>query len=156
MANQAANRFVKQLIAAFSRYPTSKETAELYAGKLSIWRLTQNEWDDALDKIIKEHQEENLPQLAEIYRFLRNQTAAAHSARDLGWLHFESGGLSYGVRVKYDGGLWVNHDVAYTDEHGNRMSVQRNPGRSPQLPLGATNIVLTPDNMDYIHTDEGH
>lgn len=151
MANLAASRFVRQLVAAFSRFPTSRETVELYNGKLSSWHLTQSQWDDALDKIIAEHTEENLPQLAEIYRHLRNQSAAGKIGNDLGWLHFESGGHRYAVRVRYDQGVWVNAPLAYADQHGKRMDVQKHPGGIPQLPVGATNIVSSPDNIDYIH-----
>lgn len=151
MANNAAVRFVRQLIAAFSRFQISKETIELYTQKLSNWRLTQTEWDAALDKLIAGHQDESLPQLSEIYRYLKNEVSSSTVGKDLGFLYFTSEGYRYAVRVKYQNGKWVNAPCSLTDSHGKVVVLQKYPGDVPVLPVDAQDILIAPDNVDYIH-----
>ena len=148
MANQAAIRFVKQLFAAFSRFPVTNETRELYANKLSNWRLTQNEWDDALDKIIDSHKDENIPALSEIYGNLKNVTARRQSNSAGGLATFDLNGHAYGLRVQNDGGVWLIADVVSRDTHGVERHLQQNAGKpfGLHVPFGATNILVHPDN----------
>lgn len=136
MANQAAIRFVKQLCAAFSRFPIAQETKELYTQKLSSWRLTQAEWDKALDRLISDHADGSLPQLAEIYQHLKSQSAATASQNDFGWLCYDENGMRWAIRVKYIGGDWV------------QTAMHKHPGEKPEIPPGAVNVRLCPDVLE--------
>lgn len=152
MANASAVRFVKQLCAVYSRFRVEDATKEIYTQKLSNWRLTQQEWDAALDKLIAGHQDESLPQLSEIYRYLKNEVSSSTVGKDLGFLYFTSEGYRYAVRVKYQNGKWVNAPCSLTDSHGKVVVLQKYPGDTPVLPVDAHDIFIAPDNVDYIHS----
>ena len=148
MANAAAVRFVKQLCAAFSRFPVTNETRELYAQKLSNWHLAQNEWDTALDTIIESHKDENIPALSEIYGNLKGITARRQSNSAGGLATFDLNSHAYGLRVINDSGVWLIADVISRDAHGVEKHLQQNAGKPLGLhvPQGATNILVHPDN----------
>jgi hypothetical protein len=131
MQNQAANRFVKQLIAAYSRYPTSRETTELYYQKLSNWRLTQSEWDAALDKLLDQHTEENIPGLAEVTSALKSITTAKIQGGDYGFMYFNIKRNSFAVRLTHRDNVWV--------------SVRTGKFFNP--PSSATDILFVPDKQ---------
>jgi hypothetical protein len=149
MANAAAVKFIKQLVAAFSRYPTTQETKELYSQKLSKWHLTQEQWDQALDVLIS-HESDSLPPLKDIYIALKNAqyTGAQHNSMALGWLSFRVGCLDYVMRVISDGSVWLIAPMNYRDAHGQLVAIQQNVGQPAAMhtPEGATNILVTPDN----------
>jgi|WetSurMetagenome_2_1015567.scaffolds.fasta_scaffold74206_4 hypothetical protein len=150
MANQAAGKFVKQLIAAFSRFPTSKDTSELYYQKLSNWHLTQNEWDAALDRIIEVHTEENIPSLNAIYGFLKNAQAAIRTDTAGGLATWDMpNGYGYSLRVHNDQGVWIISDVVMRDSHGKEVHLQQHVGEpfGLRLPKGATNVIVSPDHL---------
>jgi len=145
VSNVAALRFVKQLIAAFSRFKPSEETKNLYGEKLSKWKLTQSQWDNALDRLIADRAEENLPSLGEIYPYLKNSQQQIEQT-NLGWMSFERNCRHYSVRVMCVKGEWLNAPMAYTDAHGQKISVQKFPGQKPILPADSENIIISPDN----------
>jgi hypothetical protein len=149
MTNQAANKFVKQLIAAFSRFPTSKETVQLYCDKLGKWRLTQDEWDKAFDLIIESQNNDNLPSLATIYEYLKH-AQVAHSettSDDLGWIYSNHKGSTKAIRVKNMQGVWVIVDLIYRDSHGKETHLQNHSGEDvgKWIPKDAENVICKPD-----------
>jgi hypothetical protein len=148
MANPAAVRFVKQLCAAFSRYPITAETRELYANKLSGWRLTQNEWDTAADRIIEVQTDDNLPSLSIIYGYLKNAKASQRDDTNGGLATFDLNGMAYGLRVRNDGGVWLIADVVMRDAHGKEVHLQKHVGEAFGLhvPKDAYNVMVSPDN----------
>lgn len=149
MANQLATRFVKQLIAAFSRFPTSKDTADLYILKLTNWQLRPNEWDLALDRLIEVHKEDHIPSLNMIYGYLKSAQAARADNRNGGLATFDMpNGYGYSLRVHNDGGVWIISDVITRDAAGTEKHLQKRHGEAlgVALPPGATNIMVHPDN----------
>jgi hypothetical protein len=129
MTNQAAVRFVKKVIAAFSKFPTGKDVADLYEEKLSKWQLTTAQWESALDYLIENHKDDGLPALNEIYGVLKIKKSAAVAPNNLGFMSFTSNGCSYAVRVRCDGSVWVSCKT----------------GRVVNLPNDASAVIVSPD-----------
>jgi len=155
MANATAARFLKQLIAAFSRFPVMESTKELYLQKLSSWRLTQAEWDIALDRIIetfrddKGNSAENLPPLQVIYTHLKNATYRAGSEGNGAWMTWEdSDGRRFAKRIKYVNLQWVNAESERTDAYGKKIVLQKNPGMLATAPDWAVNVRIHPDALE--------
>lgn len=152
MANESAVKFVKKLVAVFSKYPTAKETIQVYTEQLSKWHLTEAQWSDALSQIAeadrmdeKGNPDFSLPSLNEIYKYLRKQNKPKDNTDNLGWLHFELNNHKYAVRIMSVNGQWVNAPVSITDPFGNKISLQKYPGVAPIIPREATKVFYIPD-----------
>lgn len=132
----AAAKFVKQLVAAFSQWPIAKETVDLYIEKLAKWYLTREQWDAALDKIVTERQEGNLPTLAEIYSYLRNERQSALRPPDDGahiyFSDYEGRPYMLCSTMVNDHGIWV-----YPPGH-------KKAGQIFHPPEGSRNFVIVP------------
>jgi hypothetical protein len=150
MANQAAIKFVQQLIAAFHRFKTTDETKDLYTEKLSRWRMTQTRWDKALDEIIAKHEDDNLPSLNEIYGYLkRAEQSSTDSGSHLGWASFRLNDRDYSIRIQHNGTAWVISDLVGTDSQGRKIPQQANVGQPVvnHIPADATDFLITPEKM---------
>jgi hypothetical protein len=154
--NQSVIDFVKNLMAAYPKYPTSGDTIELYYNKLSKWNLTLVQWELALESILEHHKDEkgfpneNIPTLTEIYPYLRNSRNATAQS-NYGWLSFVSDNKQYSVRVQYVDGKWVNASMIHTDNHGKQIALQKYVGQIPVLPIDSTEIIYNADSPDSIH-----
>ena len=101
MANQGAARFYKRLcgIKSPNRKPP-ESTAIEYIERLSKWHLTQAEWDAALTLIEQDAAlREGLPQLAEIYTFLKRAEIKAGPTDGVIWQTFDRDGLHYARKI---------------------------------------------------------
>lgn len=150
MANQAAIKFVRQLWAAFCRYPISAETKELYGQKLSKWRLTQGQWDTALDRIIEGHESESLPSLSDLYAKLKEAQISENAGNgNMGWASFRLYDRDYSIRIWHDGHTWVISDLVYTDGQGRKTHMQTHVDQPVvnHIPADATDFLITPEKM---------
>lgn len=146
MANRAAIRFVRNLVAAFSRWKVSDETIQLYTEQLSNFDdLTEDQWTRALSRIVADRQEPDIPTLGVIYEYLKNQRTSAAQESDYGWLTFQHAGKDYGWRIKNVDGHWVFASMAWHRKNGERVEEQPNVGAPAQPPEGSTRIVYTAD-----------
>lgn len=156
MANAAAIKFVKLLTAAFNRYPISAETKELYSEKLSRWKLTKEQWDKALDRLIEFHQDESLPGLNEIYGHLKSASyESPASGRRMASAVFRLNGYDRLIRCvardRNDGSgriEWVIADLVGRDAHGHEVHLQAHVGEPVLnwIPEDATSFEIYPDN----------
>lgn len=147
MTNQAAIKFVKQLTAAFSTYPISEETKRIYIEKLVKWRMTQEQWDRALDDLIENTHDENLPQLKTIYAALKKTQHMNYHNRQFGNLYFmDKRNYSYCIRceIKREDGvtLWV-----YPPWHEKSGSTPNLPSESHDIRLIPDDIVIPPEEI---------
>jgi hypothetical protein len=130
MPNVAAVKFVKQLVAVYSRFKIDDTTKEIYTQKLSKWKLTQQEWDSALDLLVESHKDENLPALGTIYEFLKFAVSKRQEA-DYGFMYFDLNKYSYAVRLVRRDGVWVSAKT----------------GKFFDAPKGATKVLFVPDKQ---------
>lgn len=146
VTNNAAKRFSKLLMAAFSQYPIPIETRDMYERQLVKWKLSQEEWDRALNYLVENHVK--LPSINEVIDALKCQIAGSRAQNDnsLGWLYFDSGGYSYAVRVKADRGKWVSASLQKKGPNGEMIEFGKNIGLPPDLPADATNCRVFPDH----------
>lgn len=149
MANTAAIKFTKQLVAAFNRFPISAETKELYSSKLSRWKMTQPQWDTALDKLIEGHSE-NLPPLSEIYTALKNAqfTSQQSDSSANATVSFRHNGYEKVILCRNDSGVLVIRDVVIHDVHGAEKHLQAHVGDAVALhiPEAATDVLINYDH----------
>jgi hypothetical protein len=148
--NNAAKQFAKKLFAAFSRYPISADTKELYTDKLCKWKMTQPQWDASLDLLIEKHEDENLPGLAEVYKYLKQaEYSTTSKGDDRAWLTFDLEGYSRAMRCRNDQGIWVIADLVSHDVHGQEIHHHRHGGEpaAKYIPGNATNVMVSPDKL---------
>jgi hypothetical protein len=151
MSNQAAVKFVKQLVAAFCRYKVEEDTKKIYAEKISFFKLTQEQWDAALGHLMDTRQEEGLPLPSVIIEELqRQQTISTKNKTNLGWLTFRLKGHLHAVRIKSVDSQWLNATVSYKDQYGERHPLQTHPNEPYRLPIGAEEVKITADNPAQI------
>jgi len=147
--------FVNNLAGAFSKYPVSDDTKEIYLKKLTSWHLTVEQWDQVFDKLIDKAnpEERGMPELHEIYPILRAiKSNEAHY--DTGWYTFYLDGRRMAIRVINKDGEWVNAPVSVKDPHGNTIVLQKYPFKKPTLPLNAVKVMFTPDKPAKEDTED--
>ena len=139
MSNPHAAKFLKELFACFTQYKVNELTQKVYLEKLSRWKLSPREWDGALDRIVADVKlrEGALPQLSEIYPYLKGQSAATAGENDYGFMSFDLGKHRVSIRVKYSNGDWVSIKT----------------GSVPVIPIDAANVKINMDKVDGIHTE---
>jgi len=127
-----SDKFVDSLSASMGfRIPA--ETKALYAQKLSAWKLSEKQWTDAFNNLVKENVSGRMIPLGAIYAELEHQRGKNLDTSDMAWLYFRSKGYDYAIRLVNVDGYWVypaNHHLA---------------GKVPTLPLEAINIITIPD-----------
>jgi len=139
MKNTMANEFVKNLVAAFSRFPTSKDTSDLYCRKLAHWNLNQAQCDRAVDILISEEKGDNLPSLNDVYAALKTaQYTVISQGNDYGFMYFELQGKSYAVRLVRRDGIWISSKT----------------GKFFNPPTEAENVIFVPDRPDIIRPED--
>jgi hypothetical protein len=127
MANQGAARFYKRLVGVkCARFKPPEGSEFEYVERLSKWRLTQDEWNGALDLIAADAElGEGLPQLAVIYNFLKHAEVKAAPSAEIIWQTFDLDGLRYARKI--------------TD-----------PSLPPPLPHGAANgRICLPSHLEW-------
>jgi hypothetical protein len=127
MANIGAARFYKRLVGLkCNRWKPSEDTEREYVDRLSKWRLSQDEWAAALDLIAEDLMlGEGLPQLTEIYAYLKRSQVKRGPERGITWQTFDYGGIRYARKVS-------------------------DPAHPPELPAGASNARLhIPEQQQY-------
>lgn len=156
MANQAAIRFVKNLIAAFCQFKTTAETRDIYIEKLSKWYLSEDQWAKALSKIISESPNGNLlPQLGQIYPYLTAEhTEIQKIGENLGWMTFKLHDKPIAVRIINKDGEWLNAPISIKNIKGQKIILQKHPFQEPKLPDGALFIRTWPDKQAYRDEEE--
>jgi len=141
MANQSAERFVKQLVAfCCRRFKPDAYQVEAYKQKLSRWYLTEDEWARAMSKITADYSEEGLPPLPLIYTVLKS-CQHEQIPSDPAMLTFRKGGLFY-VLAEPDPG--ARPDVI------NKLKVKAiDPQCPPTAPEGCedSRVILPPDKQ---------
>lgn len=147
MTNIAAAKFLKQIIAAFCRYPPTADTKQVYLQKLSRWKLTQQQWDDALEILTNNSNIDDLPLLAEIYPVLKAQTDERKPGSNLASVHFDMpDGYHYVERVMSVDSVWVYYPLVLTGPKGIKIELRpEKVGKAFIPPEGATNIETFPD-----------
>ena len=156
MANSGAREFAKKVFAAFNRYPITAETKELYTEKLSRWKMTKEQWDKALDRLIEIHTDESLPGLSEIYGHLKSASYEnPASGRRMASAVFTLNGYDRLIRCvardRNDGSgriEWVIADIVGRDVHGQEIHLQEHVGEPVVnwIPENATSFELYPDD----------
>ena len=133
MTNQSCTEFIKNLIAAFPRFPVSKETAMLYNRKLQGYDLHEQQWERVLDSLIRNKTSEYLPYLTEITTTIDNIKRTVND-NNYGFMYFTDsrGNPNNAVRVKCVGGRWVH-------------AIGPKAGQAPILPNGAVLDKTEPD-----------
>lgn len=97
-----SEQFVDALVAAFCKFPENIElraSRRIYAEKLGKWRLSGEQWTQALDRIIAVWDKNELPPLAVIYPVLKIVIAEAAAAIGNHWMLFTLNGERYTVKV---------------------------------------------------------
>jgi hypothetical protein len=147
----ASKRFVDNLIAAFGRWKVTPDTIALYNEKLSKWHLTDDQWSRALSRIIADRPDNELPTLAVIYEYLKQaQAADVRRGEGMASMTFQdASGRPMAVRVKAEGGSWVNAPTSVGVRGGEQISLQAHPGCRPKLPEGALRVGVIPDKEAY-------
>jgi hypothetical protein len=129
MANQLAVSFCRKVFGAFNRFKIEDETKEIYTEKISRWRLNQNEWDIALDKLIEQHEDGKLPTISEITSILKSVVTIKSSGEDYGFMYFNIKQNSFAVRLVHRDNVWVSLKT----------------GKFFNPPLDATDVLFVPD-----------
>ncbi len=128
-----AERFVANLKASIESWRMPADSQALYASKISKYDLSDKQWAESLDRLIKANTEGKLIPLATILEELDRQQKSKTNSSAYGWKYYDSGGYSYAIRIINDHGLWV-----YPPSH-------KYAGQAPILPDDATNILNKPD-----------
>lgn len=135
MANQSAERFVKQVVAfCCRRFKPDAYQVELYKQKLSRWYLTEDQWAAAMEKIERDYGDEGLPSLKYIYGFL----VSVQDVRETDYQGTQQLFTRKGLRIV----------MATKDRDGKGWHPMKiNPANPPALPPGATDehIVIPQD-----------
>jgi hypothetical protein len=129
-----SDKFVDSLAASMG-FRIPPETKALYAQKLAAWKLSEKQWADAFNNLVKENLSGRMIPLGAIYSELQHQRGKNLDTSDMAWLYFESGGYDYAIRLTNVDGYWV-----YPASH-------RLAGKVPTLPLDAIKILTVPDNQ---------
>jgi hypothetical protein len=102
MANQGAARFYKRLVGIkCGRFKVPEGTEFEYVERLSKWKLSQEEWSAALDLIADDKDlGEGLPQLVQIYPYLKRAEIKTGPTQGLIWQTFDLGGIHYARKIQ--------------------------------------------------------
>lgn len=143
MANQAAERFLKNLIAASCRrFKPDVIQVELYRSKLSKWYMSEDQWARAMSRFVAEYTDEGLPALPVVYAHLKAVQTDIDRTPGLTMLSFRMDGLSCVLAEK---------------DHDGKLRPKRiDPANPPPLPHGATNghVVIPPELKQPDPTEE--
>jgi hypothetical protein len=156
--SQSSDDFVLGLKAAF---PFMGQPAiSLYQRKLQNWRLSNQQWDAALDTLIRVQTDGNPPQLSEVFAELKRQCDITRDQSAMGWASFMLDYRPYSIRIKYNDG-WRISRLTWRDNHGVEHDMQSHVGELivSYVPTTATDFLITPDNpprpgQDDIPTDD--
>ncbi|MFH1236240.1 MAG: hypothetical protein V1685_04880 [Parcubacteria group bacterium] len=154
MRSKSVTKFVKQLAAAYPRFPMTPDTQELYGDKLSGWKLTEKQWDRALEVIVQGREGQgDIPSLSDVYGYLRPILNEKQAISDAGWCSFDHDGVRWAKRVYSEGGVWKSIQVVFDSVDKRRWHLERT-GNEFHPPAGATVIRFKPDLEDRDHIDD--
>ena len=105
--NQAALNFIRDLCSAFNKFPILDDTKEFYYRKLSPLTMLQGQWDELLTDLLANSQDGRLPTITDI-TLASGRVKTRNNTDNYGWCYFKLGGYDYAVRVKSQGGEWIN------------------------------------------------
>lgn len=142
MANQSAERFIKQVVAASCRkFKPDPYTVEMYKQKLSKWYLTDDEWSRAMSKFIADYLEEGLPPLPMLYGILRD-CRLDRTPSGCAMIAFSMNGLRY---------VMAEPDPNCKPDVRNKLRPKRiDPSFPPTVPEGAEDVhlIIPPELQD--------
>lgn len=100
MANQGAERFIKNLVAvSCRRFKPDVVQLELYRSKISKWYLTDEQWARAMSRLAAEYNDEGLPALSVVYGYLKGIQTDVDKGIGQFFLMFTLDGLRYAQRI---------------------------------------------------------
>lgn len=149
MANDRAGNFYDELKAAVCRWPVDEFTDRVMLKKLSRWKLTQAQWNKALDDLCEKVTDGKLPPPAIIFEALKVAQISTEDTRNLGWLMFDLNGRRKAMRIKSVNGRWMQlctRQVADEKYAGGFRTEFTGEVKEIRTPEGATNGRYCPDH----------
>ena len=156
MANQGAGKFYKRLKASCCQWKVEPETDTEYLQQLSKWRMTDSQWEHALDDLVAHAEDGHLPPLPLIYTALKASQVSSVDRVNGGWCTFSLDGRRNVIRIKSVDGGWKELEH-YLDMHPKGEPDKRPFGKriwtenmiELKLPAGAEDVRYHPDNETF-------